>query len=156
MIFLNINMAGWGRYHECINMLASRDCLSPSRQIILCQNATGNLSFLRPTNWPPKLHPINFCPKFGRSPIQWKIFDSERKTLPDWYKFSRWFLALSRFSPFTFSLISVTINKKNVNKFPTFHHLFFLFFTPGKSCSSEDLIQVPLPSSKWIRNVSNF
>ena len=106
MIFLNINMAGWGRYHECINMLASRDCLSPSRQIILCQNATGNLSFLRRTNWPPKLHPINFCPKFGRSPIQWKIFDSERKTLPDWYKFSRWFLALSRFSPFTFSLMA--------------------------------------------------
>ena len=35
---------------------------------------------------PLKLHPINFCPKFGRSPILKKIIDSERKTLSDWYK----------------------------------------------------------------------
>ena len=33
-----------------------------------------------------KLHPINFCPKFGRSPILKKVIDSERKTLSDWYK----------------------------------------------------------------------
>ena len=37
---------------------------------------------------PLKLHPINFCPKFGRSPILTKIIDSERKTLPDCYKFN--------------------------------------------------------------------
>ena len=35
---------------------------------------------------PLKLHPINFCPKFGRRPILKKIIDSERKTLSDWYK----------------------------------------------------------------------
>ena len=35
---------------------------------------------------PLKLHPINFCPKFGRSPILKKVIDSERKTLSDWYK----------------------------------------------------------------------
>ena len=77
-----------------------------SRLIILCQNATGNLSYiwqkiyiylftlrslhLQPVKGnkigPLKLHPINFCPKFGRSPILKKIIDSERKTLSDWYK----------------------------------------------------------------------
>ena len=35
---------------------------------------------------PLKLHPINFCPKFGRRLILKKIIDSERKTLSDWYK----------------------------------------------------------------------
>ena len=29
MPFLNIKMAGWGRYHECMKMLVSSDCLSP-------------------------------------------------------------------------------------------------------------------------------
>ena len=35
------------------------------------------------------------------------------------------------------------------DKFPTFPHGFFFFFFPGKRRSpSEDLIKVPLPSSK--------
>ena len=29
---------------------------------------------------PLKLHLINFCLKFGQSPTQWKIIDSERKS----------------------------------------------------------------------------
>ena len=61
---------------------------------------------------PLKLHPISFCPKFGRSPIQCKIIGREIKTLPDWYKFFRWFLALSRFGPFTFSLMAWQETKK--------------------------------------------
>ena len=36
----------------------------------------------------------------------------ERKTSPDGYKFSWWFLALSRFSPFTFSLMAWQETKK--------------------------------------------
>ena len=27
----------------------------------------------------------NFCPKFGRSPIQWRNIDFERETKPDWH-----------------------------------------------------------------------
>ena len=116
-----------------------------SRQIILCQNATGDLSFLwrkktifiyfmvisfavyeRDQNLPPQTTPHQFCPKFGRSPIQWKIIDTKRKTLPGWYKFSRWFLALSLFSPFTLSLMAWQESEKNnFDKFPTFHRGFF-------------------------------
>ena len=64
----------------------------------------------------------NLCPKFERSHIQCKIIDSEIKTLPDWYKFYRWFLALSRFSPFIFSLMEWQEKKNHVDKFPTLHH----------------------------------
>ena len=70
-----------------------------------CKNETIHFS-------PLKLHPINFCPKFGRWPIQCKIIGLEIKTLPDWYKFFRWFLALSRFGPFTFSLMAWQETKK--------------------------------------------
>ena len=100
-----------------------------------CQNATGNLSFL----WQKGTKLItfklitfavyereqNFCPKFERSHIQCKIIDSEIKTLPDWYKFYRWFLALSRFSPFIFSLMAWQETKNHVDKFPTLHHGVF-------------------------------
>ena len=70
-----------------------------------CKNETIHFS-------PLKLHPINFCPKFGRWPIQCKTIGLEIKTLPDWYKFFRWFLALSRFGPFTFSLMAWQETKK--------------------------------------------
>ena len=69
MLFLNLKIAGRGRYHECMKMLVSSVCLL-SRQIILCQNG---LSFLwqketifiyfmvitfavyeREQNWPPQ------------------------------------------------------------------------------------------------------
>ena len=70
-----------------------------------CKNETIYFS-------PLKLHPINFFPKFGRWPIQCKIIGLEIKTLPDWYKFFRWFLALSRFGPFTFSLMAWQQTKK--------------------------------------------
>ena len=70
-----------------------------------CKNETIHFS-------PFKLHPINFCPKFGRSPIQCKIIGREIKTLPDWYKFFRWFLALSRFGPFTVNLMADKRQKK--------------------------------------------
>ena len=84
-----------------------------------CKNETIHFS-------PLKLHPINFCPKFGRWPIQCKIIGLEIKTLPDWYKFFRWFLALSRFGPFTFSLMAWQETKKsNFDKFPTLHHGVF-------------------------------
>ena len=100
-----------------------------------CQNATGNLSFL----WQKGTKLINFtlitfavyereqnfCPKFERSHIQCKIIDSEIKTLPDWYKFYRWFLALSRFIPFIFSLMAWQETKNHVGKFPTLHHGVF-------------------------------
>ena len=75
---------------------------------------------------PLKLHPINFCPKFGRSPILKKIIDSERKTLSDWYKLNY---------KINYELIqSVYLQYDGVtrNKFPTFHYGFFFFF-PGKS-----------------------
>ena len=39
---------------------------------------------------PLKLHEM---PKFEQSPIQWKIIEAERKTLPDWYKSSPCLLA---------------------------------------------------------------
>ena len=146
MLFLNIKMAGWGRYHKWIKMLVSSDCLCPeswnnylperNRRLIIFMAKKKKYLF---TLWsfhlqsmkgikicPLKLHPINFCPKFGRSPIQWKIIDTKRKTLPGWYKFSRWFLALSRFSPFTLSLMAWQESEKKKNdKFPTFHHGFF-------------------------------
>ena len=104
-----------------------------------------------------KLHPIKFGPKFGRSPIQWEITDSGRKTEPHWYKFPRWFLALSRLCPFTFSLMAwqETKNIIFINSWLFTMEVFYFF--PVKSwLPSEDLIQVPLPSSKWITNVSNF
>ena len=146
MLFLNIKMAGWGRNHKWIKMLVSNDCLCPessnnslperNRRLIIFMAKKNNIYLLYGhficSLWkgikicPLKLHPINFCPKFGRSPIQWKIIDTKRKTLPGWYKFSRWFLALSRFSPFTLSLmVWQESEKNNFDKFPTFHHGFF-------------------------------
>ena len=97
---------------------------------------------------PLKLHSNNFCPKFGRSPTQWKIIDFERKTLPDWYKFSWWFLALSRLSPFAFGLMTWQETKKTILINSRLSAMdFFFFFFPRKSWSpSEDLTQVPLPS----------
>ena len=133
-------------YEPLIRMLVSSDCLCPessnnslperNRRLILFMAKKKQYLF---TLWsfnlqsikgikicPLKLHPINFCPKFGRSPIRWKIIDSKRKTLPGWYKFSRWFLALNRFSPFTLSLMAWQESEKNYfDKFPTFHHGFF-------------------------------
>ena len=117
---------------------------------------------------PLKLHTINFCPKFGRSPILKKIIDSERKTLSDWYKLN-YKINYEPIQSVYLQYDGVTRDEKiNFNKLPTFHYGFFFFF-PGKSWfpsedliqkrkswfPSEDLIQVPLPSL-WIRNVSNF
>ena len=53
-----------------------------------------NLQFMKGNKiCPLKLPPINVCPKLGRSKEMdfqnRKKIDSERKTLPDWYKFSR-------------------------------------------------------------------
>ena len=119
-----------------------------SHQIILCRNATGNLSFLcrketifiyftvitfvvyeKNKTGPHKLRPIDFYPKFGRSPFQQKITDSERKTLTNWYKFSRRFLALCRFCPFTFSLMAWHERKKIILiNYRLFTIEFFYFF----------------------------
>ena len=55
---------------------------------------------------------------------------SNRNRQPDWYKFSRRFLALSRFSPFTFSLMVWQQTKNNnFKKFLTFHNGFFFLLT---------------------------
>ena len=86
-----------------------------------CQNATGNLSFL----WRKETMSIyftlitfavyereqNFCPKFGRSPIQWRNIDFERETKPDWHTRQK---------------------NNNFDKFPTFHHGFFLLFSRSR------------------------
>ena len=99
------------------------------RQISLCKNATGNLSFLRRKETIFIYFTViifvvyereqNWCPRKGTSHKKQKIYIFD--------------------------------------KFPTLHHGFFSFFFPGKRWSPfGDLIKVSLPSSKWMRNVSNF
>ena len=81
---------------------------------------------------PLKLHPINFFPKFGRSPILKKIIDSERKTLSDWYKLN-YKINYGPIQSVYLQYDGVTRDEKiNFNKLPTFHYGFFFFF-PGKS-----------------------
>ena len=128
-----------------------------SRQISLCKNATRNVSFLcrketifiyftvitfvvyeKEQNWPPQTTPHQILSEI-------------------WYKFPRWFLALSRLCPFTFSLMAWQETKNIIFINSWLYTMVIFYFFPVKSwLPSEDLIQVPLPSSKWITNVSNF
>ena len=68
--------------------------------------------YVREQNWPPQTTPHQFLCEIWAIAYSVKNNWLERKTSPDGYKFSWWFLALSRFSLFTFSLMAWQETKK--------------------------------------------
>ena len=80
--------------------------LSQKQTIFIYFTLITFADYEREQNWPPQTAPHRFLSEIWAIAYSVQITDSERKSLPDWYKSSRCFLALSRFIPVIFSLMA--------------------------------------------------
>ena len=69
--------------------------LSQKQTIFIYFTLITFADYERGQNWPPQTAPHRFLSEIWAIAYSVQIIDSERKTLPDWYKSSRCFLALS-------------------------------------------------------------